>query len=405
MEPNRPPKVANILVFHSHFTKHVIVYVTPNQTTKTVAMFLYQGYIVIFVALARLRSDHGVNFTINIISEMCQLLGIKKVYTMPYHPQTNGLVESSHQTIMWIIGKLGEDKKADWPDHLAEIVHAYNGTWSAMMGYSPHYLMFGHRPRLPVDFYFPTLRSTEVPKRGTFHQACGGIHSYCLRPLEGHPPRGPSPVNSRSSKTEMVLWLENRYCRFEAWWSHLSQSRCLSREEEDHGQMGGQASWGGVSDCDRWPLIWSEEPAGKFMCPTSQLFLVMSEVGVPLCVGVCQVWDRCTSPILVKPTPGVSDSKTTPQEDNGLTITQHQPRKTPLGWINGKLWLLPWMSARAATEDGWRFQVMCSGHGCLPWQNGQKTHVHLVEGQTLTHRYQWIADWTTTTTAHRSGMW
>ena len=42
---------------------------------------------------------------------------------MPYHPQTNGLVERSHQTIMHMIGKLGEDKKADWPSHLAEIVH------------------------------------------------------------------------------------------------------------------------------------------------------------------------------------------------------------------------------------------------------------------------------------------
>ena len=27
--------------------------------------------------------------------------------------------------------------------------------------------MFGHRPRLPVDFYFPTFRSVEVPRRGT----------------------------------------------------------------------------------------------------------------------------------------------------------------------------------------------------------------------------------------------
>ena len=86
---------------------------------------------------------------------------------MPYHPQTNGLVERSHQTIMQMIGKLGEDEKADWPGHLAEIVHAYNATQSAVTGYSPHYLMFGHRPRLPVDFYFPTLRSTEVPKCGT----------------------------------------------------------------------------------------------------------------------------------------------------------------------------------------------------------------------------------------------
>ena len=35
------------------------------------------------------------------------------------------------------------------------------------MGYSTHYLKFGHRPRLPVNFYFSTSRSTEVPKRGT----------------------------------------------------------------------------------------------------------------------------------------------------------------------------------------------------------------------------------------------
>ena len=49
----------------------------------------------------------------SIIDEMCMLLGMKKLWTMPYHPQTNGLVERSHQTIMQMIGKLGEDKKDD----------------------------------------------------------------------------------------------------------------------------------------------------------------------------------------------------------------------------------------------------------------------------------------------------
>ena len=79
----------------------------------------------------------------NVIEEMCKILGVKKLQAMPYHPQTNGMVERSHQTIMQIIRKLGEDKKADWPSHLAEIVHAYNATHSAVTGYSPHYLMFG----------------------------------------------------------------------------------------------------------------------------------------------------------------------------------------------------------------------------------------------------------------------
>ena len=87
------------------------------------------------------------------------------------------------------------------------IVHAYNATWSTVMGYSPHYLMFGQRPRLPVDFYFPTLRSTEVPKMWCLHQACGQICSHCLRPIEGHPSRGPGPIYGRGSETKMVLWL------------------------------------------------------------------------------------------------------------------------------------------------------------------------------------------------------
>ena len=84
---------------------------------------------------------------------------------MPYHPQTNGLVERSHQVIMHMIGKLGEDKKADWLSYLAEIAHAYNATQSTVTGYSPHYLMFGQRHRLPVNFVFPTIGSNEAPMR------------------------------------------------------------------------------------------------------------------------------------------------------------------------------------------------------------------------------------------------
>ena len=67
--------------------------------------------------------------------------------------------------IMHMIGKLGEDKKANWPSHLAEIVHAYNATQSTVTGYSPHYLMFGRWPRLPVNFVFPTIGSNEAPMR------------------------------------------------------------------------------------------------------------------------------------------------------------------------------------------------------------------------------------------------
>ena len=57
MELNQPLKVVNLLVFCDHFAKHIMAYVTPNETAKTLANCLWQGYIFIFRALARLLSD------------------------------------------------------------------------------------------------------------------------------------------------------------------------------------------------------------------------------------------------------------------------------------------------------------------------------------------------------------
>ena len=57
MELDQPPNMVNLLVFCDHFMKHVTVYVTPNQTAKPVAKFLWQGYILIFGALAKLLSE------------------------------------------------------------------------------------------------------------------------------------------------------------------------------------------------------------------------------------------------------------------------------------------------------------------------------------------------------------
>ena len=45
-----------------------------------------------------------------------------------------------NQTIIRMIGNVAEDKKARWSEHLPELLSAYNGTRSAVTGYSPYYL-------------------------------------------------------------------------------------------------------------------------------------------------------------------------------------------------------------------------------------------------------------------------
>ena len=164
MELDQPPNMVNLLVFCNHFMKHVMAYVTPNQTAKIVAKFLWQRYISIWRALAKLLSDWGANFESNMVRDLCMLMAIWKVRTSPYHAKTNGQVEWAHQMLMCMIGKLSKGQKADWPKHLPELVHAYNSTRLAITWYRPHYLMFGCWLHLPINFYFPIIRGMKKPQ-------------------------------------------------------------------------------------------------------------------------------------------------------------------------------------------------------------------------------------------------
>ena len=154
------PVICYVLVLQDHFSKYILAYVVKDQTAHTATETLRNGYFGLFSAPAYLVSDQGKAFTGHIITHLCDLYGVQKLRTSPYHAQTNGQVERMNQTIIRMICKLEEDRKACWSEHLPELLLAYNATCSTVTGYSPYYLLFGRRPRIPVDYLFPTLHDS-----------------------------------------------------------------------------------------------------------------------------------------------------------------------------------------------------------------------------------------------------
>ena len=156
---DKKPVVKNVLVVVDHFTHYVQAFVTKNHTARTTARVLYNNYFSVFGFPQCLMLDQGTEFCGKVIAAMCSLLGVEKIRTTLYHPQTNGSDERLHQTLQRMIGKLGPEKRKKWPVHIGSIIIAYNSTRSLVTGYSPYYLMFGWRPRLPIDLLFPTCRT------------------------------------------------------------------------------------------------------------------------------------------------------------------------------------------------------------------------------------------------------
>uniref|UniRef100_A0A3P8UAF7 Gypsy retrotransposon integrase-like protein 1 n=1 Tax=Amphiprion percula TaxID=161767 RepID=A0A3P8UAF7_AMPPE len=152
LEPDQS-NIKDILVFTDHFTKFAIAIPTTNQKAKTVAKCLWENFIVCYGIPERLHTDQGPDFESKLIKELCQLAGIIKTRTTPYHSRGNP-VERFNRTLLSMLGTLENKKKAKWKEHVKPLVHAYNCTRNDVTGFTPYELMFGRSPRLPVDLAF-----------------------------------------------------------------------------------------------------------------------------------------------------------------------------------------------------------------------------------------------------------
>lgn len=85
------------------------------------------------------------------MKELCEITGIKKTITTPYHAMGNGMCQRFNRTLLGMLGTLDPDKKPDWKAHIGTLIHAYNATRHESTGQSPFFLMYGRQPRLPID--------------------------------------------------------------------------------------------------------------------------------------------------------------------------------------------------------------------------------------------------------------
>lgn len=110
----------NVLVMVDHFTKFAWAAVTKDQTAVTTAKVLWNKIIQPFGVPKRLMSDQGPNFESHLMHELCELYGMTKSHTTPYHPAGNGSCERFNRTLLGLLGTLVEER-GNWHDHLPEM--------------------------------------------------------------------------------------------------------------------------------------------------------------------------------------------------------------------------------------------------------------------------------------------
>ena len=139
-----------VVVFADYLTKWVEAFAVPDQTADTIARLLVEKVVCVHGVPEQLLSDRGANFLSDLVASVCRLLGITKINTSGYHPQTDGLVEKFNSTLTSMIAK-SATKGDDWDERLPYLLFAYRVCAQESTKESPFYLMYGRDPRLPTE--------------------------------------------------------------------------------------------------------------------------------------------------------------------------------------------------------------------------------------------------------------
>ena len=90
----------NILVITDHFSRYAQAIPTRNQTAQTTARVLFENFFLHYGFPAKLHSDKAANFESKVIKKLCEIAGVLKTHTTPYHAMGNGLVERFNKTLL-----------------------------------------------------------------------------------------------------------------------------------------------------------------------------------------------------------------------------------------------------------------------------------------------------------------
>ena len=98
-----------------------------------------------------LLSDRGTNLLANVMKDVCDLFGIKKLNTTAYHPQCNGMVERLNRTLKAMLRKHAVKFRPQWDQYLPGVLWAYRNTPHDATREKPSFLMFGVDLRSPTE--------------------------------------------------------------------------------------------------------------------------------------------------------------------------------------------------------------------------------------------------------------
>ena len=87
----------HILTIIDHLTGWPEAYPIPDKTADTIVSTFINEYLPVHMCPGYILSDNGTEFKNSLMDQVLQQLGIDRIFSAPYLPQSNGKLEVFHK--------------------------------------------------------------------------------------------------------------------------------------------------------------------------------------------------------------------------------------------------------------------------------------------------------------------
>lgn len=159
-------------------------------TAETVAKVIYDGWITRFGICRYLTSDQGRQYESSLFSELMKCMGIDKIRSSPYHPQSNGAIERWHRSLKAALRARLDS--TSWVEQLPTVLLGLRTTLRSDSNLSAAELTYGCSLRLPGEFFVSAKSEASDP------------HTLVQELRDGIRKMRAVPVKQRDSRTLFI---------------------------------------------------------------------------------------------------------------------------------------------------------------------------------------------------------
>ena len=140
----------HILTIIYHLTGWPEAFPIPDKTADTIVSTFINEYLPIHMCPWYILSNNGIEFKNSLMDQILQQPGIDRIFSAPYHPQSNGKLKVFHKYLKPTLKKLCEKDPTNWNKYLTQVLASYRITPNLAIAETPFFLVYGSNPNLPL---------------------------------------------------------------------------------------------------------------------------------------------------------------------------------------------------------------------------------------------------------------